>query len=109
MADAAPGTGHDSPQTPDDPPASQLRRISVHVIESDPGRYFWVLLEQGADPSTWRELLASQRPCRHWNHALTDGMAALMDLAGDVREGPRESGTAKPCATSAPDASLRNW
>ncbi|SFP77716.1 hypothetical protein SAMN05443579_11583 [Variovorax sp. PDC80] len=109
MADAAHGTEHDSPPTPDDTPANQLRRISVHVIEPGPGRYFWVLLEQGDDPLTWRELLASQRPCRHWNHALTDGMAALMDLAGDVREGPREIGATRRSFARMPEASLRNW
>ena len=109
MADAAHGTKQDNPPTFDDAPASQLRRISVHVIEPRPGRYHWVLLEQGADSSTWRELLASQRPCRHWNHALTDGMAALMELASDVREGPRQTGSAKRWSASEPEASLRNW
>ncbi|WP_431513508.1 hypothetical protein [Variovorax sp. DAIF25] len=109
MADAAHGTEHQSPPPTDAAPASPLRRISVHVIEPDPGRYFWVLLEQGADPSTWRELLRSQRPCRHWNHALTDGMAALMELASDVREGPRQTGSARRWSASEPEASLRNW
>lgn len=54
-------------------------------------------------------MLESQKPCKHWNHALTDGMAALIDLAGDVREGPRAVNTHEnPCA-SGMDVSLRNW
>ena len=86
MADAAHGTEHDNPPTSDDAPASQLRRISIHVIEPGPGRYHWVLLEQGVDPTTWGELLTSQRPCRHWNHALTDGMACLLYTSPSPRD-----------------------
>jgi hypothetical protein len=109
MAEDAQGTGEERSAMRDGPAASRLRHISVHVIEPAPGRYFWVLLEQGTDTATWVDMLEGQKPCRHWNHALTDGMAALMDLAGDVREGPRAVGARENSSASGMEVSLRNW
>lgn len=69
MAEDAQGTGDERSAMRDGPAASRLRHISVHVIEPAPGRYFWVLLEQGTEGAAWVDMLESQKPCRHWNHA----------------------------------------
>ncbi|MFS2047372.1 hypothetical protein ACEN9J_37545 [Variovorax sp. Varisp41] len=109
MAEDAQGTGDERSGMRNGLAANRLRHISVHVIEPAPGRYFWVLLEQGTEGAAWVDMLESQKPCKHWNHALTDGMAALIDLAGDVREGPRAVNTHENPSASGMDVSLRNW
>ena len=35
---------------------SPIRRISVCVDGPEPGHFYWVLMEEGGDPSQWREL-----------------------------------------------------
>lgn len=49
MAEDAQGTGDERSGMRNGLAANRLRHISVHVIEPAPGRYFWVLLEQGTE------------------------------------------------------------
>lgn len=71
---------------------SRLRRISVHVDETDPGHFFWVLLEEEDDTSQWREIESAAEPYDMWLDALLAGTKALVEYAPDQRIGPREVG-----------------
>lgn len=71
---------------------SHIRRISVHVDEPDPGHFFWVLMEEGDDPSQWLELGSAAEPYDMWLDALQEGMKALVTFAPDERIGPRDEG-----------------
>lgn len=68
---------------------TNIRRISVHVDESDPGRFHWVLMEEDGDASTWSELEAGTDSYDIWLDALSAGCAALVSYAPDERIGPR--------------------
>lgn len=71
---------------------TRIRRIAVHVDEPDPGHFFWVLMEEGDDPSQWKELESADEPCEMWLDALQAGVRALEGYALDERIGPRRSG-----------------
>ena len=68
---------------------SHIRRVSVHVDEPDPGHFYWVLMEEGDDPSQWVELQSAQESYDMWIDALQAGMWTLERLAEDERIGPR--------------------
>lgn len=109
MAKDAQGTGDERAAMLGAKAVNRLRHVSVHVVEPAPGQYTWVLLEQNGNAGTWVNLLESRKPSKHWNHALTDGMAALMELPSDVREGPREASTQDDALASGMELSLRDW
>jgi hypothetical protein len=69
---------------------SHIRRIAVHVDEPDPGRFYWVLMEEGDDASQWRELESAPEGYDMWLDALQAGTTALIRYAPDERIGPRE-------------------
>ncbi len=71
---------------------TQIRRISLHVDEPDPGSFYWVLMEEGDDPSQWRDLEAAEGPLDMWLDALQAGMKALLRYSPDERIGPRQEG-----------------
>ncbi|MDH6170031.1 hypothetical protein M2282_005201 [Variovorax boronicumulans] len=71
---------------------NKIRRISVHVDEPDPGRFYWVLMEEGGDASQWAELQSADEGYDMWLDALQAGMRALERLASDERIGPRIAG-----------------
>lgn len=70
----------------------RIRRISVHVDEPDPGRFYCVLMEEGDDASEWRGLASADEGCDMWLDALQAGTKALLGYAPDERIGPREVG-----------------
>lgn len=69
-----------------------IRRISIHVDEPDPGHFYWVLMEEGDDASQWVELESSDAAYQMWIDALQAGVAALVGYAPDERIGPRTAG-----------------
>ena len=69
-----------------------LRRISAHVDERDPGRFIWVLMEQCADATQWKEIDVAKEPYDMWLNALQAGMWALERMSNDDRIGPRAGG-----------------
>lgn len=75
-------------------PTTRLRRIAVHVDEPTPGRFYWVLAEQGDDASQWKEFASAGSGCEMWLDALHAGVRALESHARDERIGPRTAGPA---------------
>ncbi|MET3381572.1 hypothetical protein SAMN05443580_13123 [Variovorax sp. OV084] len=70
---------------------SPIRRISIHVEEPEPRRFYWVLMEEGNDASQWGELESANEPCDMWLDALQAGTKALLRYVPDERIGPRAS------------------
>ena len=68
---------------------NRVRRISLHVDEPDPLHFFWVLMEEGDDPSHWIELESGDLSYDTWRDALHGGVRALEGYAADGRIGPR--------------------
>ena len=68
---------------------TQLRRISLHVDEPDPGQFHWVLMEEGTDAFTWAELASSDHSYAMWIDAWDQGAAALLAITQDQTVGPR--------------------
>lgn len=66
-----------------------LRTISVSVDETDPGTFFWVLMESLEDATIFSDLASAETPEVSWEAALDAGVAALKALAPDRTIGPR--------------------
>lgn len=66
-----------------------LRTISVSVDETDPGSFFWVLMESTEDSTIFSDLASSETPEATWEAALDAGVTALKVLAPDRAIGPR--------------------
>ncbi|MGJ7582648.1 hypothetical protein ACSFA3_20940 [Variovorax sp. RHLX14] len=66
-----------------------LRTISVSVDETDPGSFFWVLMESTEDATIFDDLASAKVPEPTWEAALDAGVAALKALAKDRTIGPR--------------------
>ena len=66
-----------------------LRTISVSVDETDPGSFFWVLMESTEDATIFSDLASAEAPETTWEAALDAGVAALKALAPDRAIGPR--------------------
>ncbi|MDO8370803.1 MAG: hypothetical protein Q7T39_02625 [Polaromonas sp.] len=69
-----------------------LRRIGVFVDESDPGDFYWVLIESKEDSATWEDLVAAEEPVHSWREAFDLGTAALLNLVDDQKRGPLAAG-----------------
>lgn len=60
----------------------------------------------GRSPRRVARALRQSRLSRRWNHAPTDGMAALLEMADDIREGHRlakEDGGSAPASAGPSD------
>jgi hypothetical protein len=64
-----------------------LLRISVHVDETDPGHFYWVLMEEGPGGS----LGGDRAGVELWLDAFSAGCKALMRRVPDERIGPRSN------------------
>lgn len=61
----------------------------MHVDETKPGHFHWVLLEAALGSGEWTPLVAAPEPFSNWINALQGGMWALERYAVDERIGPR--------------------
>jgi hypothetical protein len=61
-----------------------VRHITVHVDESDPGHFWWVLMEQGADASIWNQVEAAKKSFEGWFEAFSAGSKALRRYVPDA-------------------------
>jgi hypothetical protein len=68
-----------------------LLRISVHVDETDPGHFYWVLMEEGPGGSHWEEIETAPEGVERWLDAFSAGCKALMRRVPDERIGPRSN------------------
>ncbi|WP_286668177.1 hypothetical protein [Variovorax flavidus] len=76
-----------------------MRKISITVVEPEPGRFCWLLLESREDASVWGPLATADEPCTSWGDAFDAGCVALCKLVQDERVGPQavgENGDANP-------------
>ena len=74
-----------------------LRRISIHVEESKPGAFEWVLSEaDAAEPDTWKLLKRGRKATRTYHAAMADGLRALELLIDDLDIGPRSPADVDP-------------
>jgi len=60
------------------------RRITVHVDETDPGHFSWVLMEQGADASIWNQVEVAKKSFEGWFDAFSAGSNALRRYVPDA-------------------------
>jgi hypothetical protein len=68
---------------------SFLRSIAVTVDETDPGTFYWVLLESHPPDDEFRFLASAPRGTDSYERALQEGVAALMRLCQARDKGPR--------------------
>ena len=71
---------------------NHLRTIGLTVNESDPGVFFWVLMESTEDATVYAELVASFVSFSTYAQALDAGVAALKSFITDLAIGPRLAG-----------------
>lgn len=73
-----------------EPSQNELRRISVHVEEPEPGAFKWVLSEAGSDGADdWHALKRARKAERTFHAAMAEGLAALESLTNNLDIGPR--------------------
>ncbi len=65
-----------------------LRPIAIHVQETSPGDFRWVLMEHG-DDGAWAEMERSESAAGTYRQALADGLQVLQALIDDLDIGPR--------------------
>ena len=68
-----------------------LRHISIHVEETSPSAFHWVLNER-EDGDRWNEIAKSDSAARSYKDAMAKGLAALQALVEDLDVGPRRPG-----------------
>ncbi|MGJ7543497.1 hypothetical protein [Variovorax sp. LT1R16] len=69
---------------------SQLRKISLTVIEPSAGFFQWQLLESLPDAADrWIEMRKSARAYSEWIDAFNEGFDEVLGMARDGRVGPR--------------------
>lgn len=68
--------------------ANQLRHLAVHVKESKPGDFRWVLTELSADHS-WSEIQGAKAGAATYREAMADGLMFLQSMVYDLDKGPR--------------------
>lgn len=69
---------------------SQLRKISLTVIEPSTGFFQWQLLEALPDAADrWTEMRKSARSYGEWLDAFNEGFDEVLCIARDGRVGPR--------------------
>lgn len=71
---------------------NQLRLLSLHIEEPDPGEFYWVVLENKEDPGAWTELTSALHGCTTWGDAWAQGVMEYMRHVRDRRIGPRRGG-----------------
>jgi hypothetical protein len=69
---------------------SQLRKISLTVIEPSAGFFQWQLLEASPDAADrWTEMRKSARAYGEWLDAFNEGFDEVLGITRDGRIGPR--------------------
>lgn len=69
---------------------SQLRKISLTVIEPSAGIFQWQLLEASPDAADrWTEMRKSARAYGEWLDAFNEGFDEVLGITRDGRVGPR--------------------
>ena len=69
-----------------------LRNISLSVDESDPGCFYWVLMESVEDSTIFKELSVAQESSPTYENALNAGVIALKALSENLTVGPQALG-----------------
>ena len=69
-----------------------LRNISLSVDESDPGCFYWVLMESVEDSTIFKELSVAQESSPTYETALNAGVIALKALSENLTVGPQAPG-----------------
>jgi hypothetical protein len=69
-----------------------LRNISLSVDESDPGCFYWVLMESLEDSTIFQELSAAPESAPTYEAALDAGVVALKALSENLTVGPQAPG-----------------
>ena len=69
-----------------------LRNISLSVDESDPGCFYWVLMESVEDSTIFKELSVAQESSATYETALNAGVIALKALSENLTVGPQALG-----------------
>lgn len=69
-----------------------LRNISLSVDESDPGCFYWVLMESVEDSTIFKEVSVAQESSPTYEAALNAGVIALKALSENLTVGPQAPG-----------------
>ena len=69
-----------------------LRNISLSVDESDPGCFYWVLMESVEDSTLFHKLSVAQESAPTYETALDAGVIALKALSENLTLGPQAPG-----------------
>ena len=69
-----------------------LRNISLSVDESDPGCFYWVLMESVEDSTIFMELSVAQESLPTYEAALDAGVVALKAMSENLTVGPQAPG-----------------
>lgn len=68
--------------------ADVLRLLAVHVAESDPGQFEWVITERVKE-DRWTEIHRAEDGYKTYKSAMANGLVALEEMISDLDVGPR--------------------
>lgn len=68
----------------------ELRLLAVHVEESHPGRFEWVITERRSRDQ-WEEIDRATHWRGSYKEAMADGLVSLEGLIDDLDRGPRRT------------------
>lgn len=72
-----------------------LRVLALSVEETEPGYFYWRILERFGEPEVFESVAVADAACNAYDKALATGYGELQRLVGpDLQFGPRD--TSKP-------------
>lgn len=71
---------------------SLIRHLSLHVDETEPLEFYWIIMERSHDPAVWLELKSAMHAHHTWKQAWVAGTVAYNMRVKDNRLSPRAEG-----------------